>query len=84
LVELKDHCISEGDYFLFLRLARILSDSPSTDEWVRLGDNALSLGKLLFARSAYLKADYQEKVAQVDKLIQLQNQERTGDKDLLH
>ena len=84
LVELKDHCISEGDYFLFSRLVRILGGSPSADEWMRLGDNALALSKLLFARSAYKKAESPEKVAQVESLIERQRTENAGDQDLLH
>ena len=84
LIQLKEKCVAEGDYFLFLRLARILADSPSAEEWIRLGDNALALSKLLFARSAYLQADSHEKVAQVEKLLKLQTQEKTGDKDMLH
>ena len=84
LIQLKEKCVAEGDYFLFLRLARILADSPSAEEWIRLADNALALSKLLFARSAYLEADSHEEVAQVEKLLQLQTQEKTGDKDMLH
>ncbi len=84
LIQLKEKCVAEGDYFLFLRLTRILADSPSAEEWIRLGDNALALSKLLFARSAYREADSHEKVAQVEKLLQLQTQEKTGHKDMLH
>lgn len=84
LIQLKEKCVAEGDYFLFLRLTKILADSPAAEEWIRLGDNALALGKLLFARSAYLEVDSHEKVAQVEKLLQLQTQEKTGDKDMLH
>jgi hypothetical protein len=84
LAGLRDQCVSEGDYFLFLRIARILADSPSAEEWTNLGDKALALGKLLFARSAYRMADSQEKVTQVEKLLQPQNQEKAGDKDMLH
>ena len=84
LIQLKEQCIAEGDYFLFNRLARILGDSPSSEDWISLADNALTLSKLQFARSAYLQADYQEKVAQVEKLLQLQTQEKAGDKEMLH
>ena len=84
LKQLKDRCVAEGDYFLFLRLARILAESPSTQEWTHLGDNALALNKLFFARSAYLKADHHEEAARVEKLIHLQTQEKTWDKDMLH
>lgn len=84
LIQLKEQCVAEGDYFLFHRLARILADSPSAEDWISLADNALTLSKLLFARSAYLEANYHEKVAQVEKLLQLHTQEKAGDQETLH
>ena len=84
LAGLKEQCVTEGDYFLFLRIAKILADSPSVEEWTNLGDKALASGKLLFAHSAYRMADSPEKVNQVKKLLQLQTQEKAGDKDMLH
>ena len=76
LTQLKEQCIAKGDYFLFQRIAKILEESPSSEEWIQLGDNALHLGKLLFARSAYQQAESLEKVAQVEKLLQSPAQEQ--------
>jgi hypothetical protein len=84
LIQLKEECAAEGDYFLYHRLARILRDSPSPEEWTQLGDKALGLGKLLFASLAYERADNHEKAAQVDKLLQLPPQERTSGGTILH
>ncbi len=84
LTQLKDRCFAEGEYFLFLRLVKILAASPSNQEWIHLGDKALALNKLFFARSAYLEADHHEEVARVEKLIQLQTQEKSWDKAMLH
>jgi hypothetical protein len=84
LTQLKEKCAAEGDYFLYHRLARILRDSPSPEEWTQLGDKALGLGKLLFASLAYERADNHEKAAQVDKLLQLPPQERTSGGTILH
>ena len=70
LMQLKEQCVAKGDYFLCQRLAKILEESPPPEEWIQLGDNALNLGKLLFARSAYQQAENPEKVAQVEKLLQ--------------
>jgi hypothetical protein len=84
LTQLKDRCAAEGDYFLFLRLAKILGESPSNQEWIHLGDNALALNKLFFARSAYLEADHHEGVARVEKLLKLQTQEKTSEEAMLH
>ena len=76
LTQLKEQCVAKGDYFLCQRLANILGESPSSEEWIQLGDNALHLGKLLFARSAYQQAESLEKVAQVEKLLQSPAQEQ--------
>ena len=84
LVQLKARCVAEGDYFLFHRLARILEDSPTSEEWIRLGDEALGQGKLLFARSAYRQAKHSEKLAQVERLLRSPSQNITPSKDMLH
>ena len=76
LTQLKEQCVAKGDYFLCQRLANILGESPSSEEWIQLGDNALHLDKLLFARSAYQQAESPEKVAQVEKLLQSSAQEQ--------
>ncbi|MCG6918887.1 MAG: hypothetical protein LJE89_15250 [Deltaproteobacteria bacterium] len=76
LIQLKEKCADDGDYFLYRRLAKILQDPPSPEEWTHLGDKALDLGKLLFARLAFQQADNHEKAAQVEKLLQLHSQER--------
>ena len=84
LIQLKEKCAAEGDYFLYHRLAKILRDSPSPEEWNQLGDKALWLGKLLFASLAYERADNHEKAAQVEKLLQLPLEERTSGGKRLH
>jgi hypothetical protein len=76
LIPLKEQCVAKGDYFLCQRIAKIVEESPSSEEWIQLGDNALHLGKLLFARSAYQQAENPEKVAQVEKLLQSPAQEQ--------
>jgi len=76
LLQLKEQCAAKGDYFLCQRLAKILEESPPSEEWIQLGDNALRQGKLLFARSAYQQTETPEKVAQVEKLLQSSAQEQ--------
>jgi hypothetical protein len=78
LMQLKKQCVSKGDYFLCQRLAKILEESPPPKEWIQLGDNALNLGKLLFARSAYQQAENPEKMDQVEKLLQSPAQEEVA------
>ncbi|MFP3870655.1 MAG: hypothetical protein ACLFVT_07245 [Syntrophobacteria bacterium] len=69
LYGLRERCVGEGDYFLYQRLTKILNDSPDNEEWIRLGDNALVQGKLLFARQSYLRAGHSQKLAQVETLL---------------
>ncbi|MBT8406058.1 MAG: hypothetical protein KJP05_01255 [Deltaproteobacteria bacterium] len=76
LTQLKDQCVAKGDYFLCQRLAIILEESPPPEDWIQLGDNALNLGKLLFALSAYQQAENPEKVAHVENLLQSPAQEQ--------
>ena len=76
LTQLKEQCVAKGDYFLCQRLAKILEESPPPEEWIQLGDKALNLGKLFFARSAYQQAENPEKMAQVEKLLQSPAQEQ--------
>lgn len=84
LIQLKEECAAEGDYFLYQRLARILEDSPNSEEWLRLGDNSLGAGKLLFALFAYRQADHPEKITQVEKLIKLPAKDQSTGENMLH
>jgi hypothetical protein len=84
LIQLKEKCAADGDYFLYNRLIKILQDSPSTEEWTQLGDRSLELGKLLFASLAYDRAENREKAAQVEKLLQHRPNEQKTDETMLH
>ncbi len=84
LIQLKETCAADGDYFLYSRLVKILQDSPSPEEWTQLGDKALELGKLLFASLAYERAENREKAAQVEKLLQHLPQEQTTNEATVH
>lgn len=69
LNRLMARCLDDGDVFLFRKLAKILDLSPDPNQWDTLGDRALSLGKLHFARAAYREGDAPEKLAQVERLL---------------
>jgi tetratricopeptide (TPR) repeat protein len=84
LIQLRERCLKEGDYFLYRRLAKILSLSPSPEEWAQLGDAALEHGKLHFSRSAYREGGLPEKLAQVERLLDAAAPEQTGEKGELH
>ena len=84
LSKIKETCATQGDYFLYNRLVKILQESPSPEEWTQVGDKALELGKLFFASSAYKRANNHEKAAQVEKLLSTSPQERTSGENMLH
>jgi tetratricopeptide (TPR) repeat protein len=69
LTSLLTRCLAEGDFFLYRRVCRVLGVTPAAEDWSKLGDAALSLGKLYFARSAYQEAGIPEKLIQVERLI---------------
>jgi tetratricopeptide (TPR) repeat protein len=69
LDRLLQRCLEDGDLFLYRKIAKILDLSSSPDQWIELGDRALSLGKLHFARTAYREGGAPEKVAQVARLL---------------
>ena len=69
LDRLLERCFDDGDLFLFRKIAKILGLSPGPDQWIKLGDRALSLGKLHFARAAYREGGAPERLAQVERLL---------------
>jgi tetratricopeptide (TPR) repeat protein len=69
LASLLTRCLAEGDFFLYRRVCRVLGITPAAEDWTKLGDAALALGKLHFARSAYQEAGVPEKLIQVERLI---------------
>jgi hypothetical protein len=84
LIQLKEQCAAEGDYFLYQRLVRLSEDPPTSEEWLRLGENALGAGKLLFALFAFRQTDHSEKITQVEKLLKLPAQDQSSGKNMLH
>jgi hypothetical protein len=64
LEKLKAYCLETGDAFLLGRLGR-----QTPEDWRRLGERALALGKLHFARRAFEIAGDDDKSAMVAGLI---------------
>jgi tetratricopeptide (TPR) repeat protein len=69
LDRLLERSLEDGDLFLFRKITKILDLSSGPDQWIKLGDRALALGKLHFARAAYREAGAPEKLAQVERLL---------------
>jgi len=64
LERLKEYALETGDAFLLGRLGH-----QAPEDWRRLGERALDLGKLSFARRAFEMAGDDEKTALVTGLI---------------
>jgi hypothetical protein len=64
LETLKAYCLETGDAFLLGRLGR-----QTPEDWRRLGERALVLGKLYFARRAFEIAGDDDQTAMVAGLI---------------
>jgi hypothetical protein len=64
LEKLKAYCLETGDAFLLGRLGR-----QAPEDWRRLAERALALGKLHFARRAFEVAGDNDKTAMVAGLI---------------
>jgi hypothetical protein len=64
LEQLKAYCLETGDAFLLGRLGH-----QEAEDWRRLGERALALGKLHYARRAFEMAGDEDKTALVAGLI---------------
>jgi hypothetical protein len=64
LQQLKAYCLETGDAFLLGRLGQ-----QEAEEWRRVGERALVLGKLHYARRAFEMAGDEDKTALVASLI---------------
>jgi hypothetical protein len=64
LEKLKDYALETGDAFLLGRLGQ-----QGPEDWRRLGEQALALGKLHFARRAFETAGDEDKTGLVAGLI---------------
>jgi hypothetical protein len=64
LEKLKAYCLETGDAFMLWRLGR-----QAPEDWRKVGEQALALGKLYFARRAFEFAGDEEKTAMVAGLI---------------
>jgi len=59
--------IEEGDAFLFQKIYNLLGTSPPKEEWERLGEAALKLGKLEFAARAFENSGNKERLKEINE-----------------
>jgi len=65
LARVKTHALETGDAYLLTRLG-----GADPEDWRRLGEQALALSKLQFARKAFEKAGDREKSEAVGRLLE--------------
>lgn len=61
--------MEEGDVFLYTRSCKALDQAAEIEHWAQLAENALSLGKLQFAREAFRLAGDRKNLDLVDAMI---------------
>jgi tetratricopeptide (TPR) repeat protein len=64
LQKVKDTAIASGDAFLLFWISRLAPDVVSEEEWARTGEKALEIGKIIFARDCFEKANQPDRAAE--------------------
>jgi hypothetical protein len=70
LQEVRRTVIEEGDIFLLRRCLIELKESGSEEEWKQIGERAMALGKLQFARESFRMSGDKKAMDAVNELIQ--------------
>ena len=75
LSQIRRQVIEQGDVFLFRQVLQGQEENAEEAEWRQLGDRALALGKLQFAREAYRMVGDRKAIDKIDKMINPQAEE---------
>jgi tetratricopeptide (TPR) repeat protein len=73
LARMRENALQSGDYFLCLRVCRVLGCENQREEWLALARRAEELGKFAFAAQAYRRAGEEDRA--------LGCESATGDED---
>ncbi|MBW1808148.1 MAG: hypothetical protein JRJ87_08110 [Deltaproteobacteria bacterium] len=69
LIDIRARAIEEGDVFIFRRVLKATGTTAEEKDWREIGDCALLLEKLQFAREAYRMAGDRKAMDKIDSLI---------------
>ncbi len=69
LNQIRQTASDEGDVFLFNRCLKAKGVAADDEEWRRIADQALDMGKLQFAREGYRMAGANKAMDKVDRMI---------------
>ncbi len=78
LQKIKNAAMDSGDVMLFLQAARALNMELKTDDWENIGRKAIGLKKYLFARHALEKANNEELLSSLAKIMEAEEHEKVS------
>jgi hypothetical protein len=81
LSDIRARAIEEGDVFIFRRVLKASGTTAEEKEWREIGDCALLLEKLQFAREAYRMAGDRKAMDKIDNMINPPEDEETPSDD---
>ncbi len=70
LAAIREISIEEGDIFLLRQAIKAGGEAAGEDEWKQIGERALELGKLQFAREAFRMFGDRKAMEKVDQLLE--------------
>lgn len=70
LQKIKDIAMEKGDVMLFQQAAKVLHLELKSSDWESIGQKALEAKKYYFARHAFKKANHEEMLNYIKKILQ--------------
>jgi hypothetical protein len=70
LQKIKDKALTDGDVMIFQAAAKALKIDLQPAEWEAIGEKAVALKKYFFARHAFNKANNEEKLESLTKIME--------------
>ncbi|MBW2701373.1 MAG: hypothetical protein JRF33_11205 [Deltaproteobacteria bacterium] len=77
--QVRELAVKEGDAFILRRCLKEMDVNADEGEWKALGENALKLGKLQFAREGFRLAGERKMLDRVDAMINPPKEEEETD-----
>jgi hypothetical protein len=68
--KIKDKAMADGDVMIFQAAAKALKIELQPAEWEAIGEKAVALKKYFFARHAFSKANNEEKLESLKKIME--------------
>jgi tetratricopeptide (TPR) repeat protein len=78
LQKIKNDALNSGDVMLFLRAAKMLNLELTSADWENIGQKAIDLKKYFFARHALEKANNEDLLNSLKKIMEAEEQEKNA------